>query len=190
MTNELNPSHPEIIPIGQLIKFTFLRIKTIDIASEEYISAVNGTISGEEVKFGILTCDFNNHLNDCPVAIYQQDSVKWFANINIAAPVIMKNLKNKLTLSKQEEAIVKGIIMDEDYEEIIPDHWEWRFGSEHAGEIKWDHNINLKGKLAINTAVYWDHRITIDDQDPFGVSLDDGYGNEIPDDDCELVAIG
>ena len=190
MTNELNPYSPDNIPIGQFIKFTIVRAQTIDATTDEYISAVNGTIIGEEARFGILTCDFNSQLNDCPVAIFQQDSVKWFANINNAAPEIMKELKDKLALTQQEEAVVNGLIMDEDYEEIIPNHWQWRFGSEYSGEIKIERNFNLEGKLVINTAVYWDHRITIDDQDLFGVSLYDGSGNETPDDDCELVVIG
>jgi hypothetical protein len=190
MNNELNPNNPDTIPTGQFTKFTLMRIETGNFALNEYVSAVNGTITGEEAKFGILTCDFNNQLKDCPVAIYQQGSVQWFSNINNAAPVIMKKIKNKLALSKQEEAIVKGLIMDEDYEDLIPDHWQWRFGNEYSGEIKIDRNFNLVGKLAINTAVYWDHRIIVDDQDEYGVSLNDGSGIETPDDDCELVAIG
>ncbi len=44
-------------------------------------------------------------LNDCLVAIFQQDSVKWFANINNAAPEIMKELKDKLALNQQEELL-------------------------------------------------------------------------------------
>jgi hypothetical protein len=190
MTSELKFPNPDILPIGQFTKFTIIRIQTINAESNDYISAVNGTLAGDEANFGILLCDFNKQLNDYPVAFYQQGSVKWFANISNAAPIILQELKNKLSLSKPEKAAVKGLIMDEDYAEIIPGHWEWRFGSDFSGEIKYDDRISLVGKLAINTAVYWDHRVSIENQDLFGVNLDDGSGNETPDDDCELVAIG
>ncbi len=48
MNNELNPNNPDTIPTGQFKKLTIIRIQTASIASDEYISVVNYTITGEE----------------------------------------------------------------------------------------------------------------------------------------------
>ena len=177
-----------LIPVGTFFKLSVLRIEGRSDAACDYVSAVNGTLKGTEVHFGLLSSDLDVQ-EDCTVATYRAGEEHWHSDAKAASSYVLTELRNILSLTEIEESILTTLMLGECVSEI-PDSWHWRQGADYSGELLVDALGDLVGKLIINRSSYPNHEVHIDSNDIFGVSLDDGTGGETPDDDSELVLLG